>query len=63
LPVSNIAAVAAIALLGPGRYSLDAVFSVQLPEPAVAIAGAAAVAIGVGTAFGSRLAQAASPGS
>jgi putative oxidoreductase len=35
LPLTNIAATAAVAFAGPGRYSLDALFGISLPEPGV----------------------------
>ena len=33
LPLTNIAAALAVAGIGPGRYSLDALFGIRLPEP------------------------------
>jgi putative oxidoreductase len=55
--LSIIAAIAAIALAGPGTYSLDAVFGIRLPEPTVLIIGTAVTLIGVGVALGTRAPQ------
>ena len=52
--LSLIAAVAAIALTGPGAYSLDAALRLHLPEPVTLIAGTIAVLAGVGVALGTR---------
>ncbi len=46
-PLVNLAAALALALTGPGAYSLDAALKLSLPEPAVIIAGLAAVILGV----------------
>ena len=46
LPVTNIAAVLAVAAVGPGRYSLDALLGISLPEPLTfALFGAIALVI------------------
>ena len=50
LPVTNIAAALALALTGPGRFSVDSLFGIRLPRALVAvviIAEAVLVAIGV----------------
>lgn len=47
LPLTNIAAALAVALVGPGLYSLDALLGIQLPEPLTFIAGAVVVIVGV----------------
>jgi putative oxidoreductase len=52
-----IAAIAAIALAGPGAYSLDAVFGIHLPEPLTLIAGTILTVLGVGVALGTRTPQ------
>ena len=44
LPVTNIAIALALALGGPGRYSLDRAFGIRLPWSVVALAAAAATA-------------------
>jgi putative oxidoreductase len=55
-----LASVAAIALAGPGTYSLDQALSIHLPEPLTLLVGAAALLVGVGIALGTR-APAAAP--
>jgi len=52
-----IAAVAALALTGPGAYSLDAALHVHLPEPISLIGGTIALIIGVGVTLLSRSPQ------
>ncbi len=47
LPLTDIAAAVAVALVGPGLYSLDALFGIRLPEPYAFIAGLVLVVIGV----------------
>ena len=49
-----LAAVIAVALTGPGAYSLDAVLGVRIPEPAAIIVLAIATLAGVGVALFSR---------
>jgi len=52
--LSILAGIAAIALAGPGSYSLDAALRINMPEPLTLIAGTALVLIGVGVALGTR---------
>src|SRR3989442_11956905 len=52
--LSILAAIAAIALIGPGAYSLDSALRVYLPEPATLIVGTLLMLIGVGVALGTR---------
>ena len=52
-----IAAVAAIALTGPGAYSLDSALRIHLPEPAALIAGTIALIAGVAITLGTRSPQ------
>jgi putative oxidoreductase len=52
-----IAAVAALALTGPGAYSLDAALGFRLPEPISLIVGTIALIIGVAAALLSRRPQ------
>jgi putative oxidoreductase len=54
LPLVNLAAVAAVALAGPGRYALDSWFGIALPEPAIGIVGIVLVALGVAVSLLSR---------
>jgi putative oxidoreductase len=55
--VALIGAVAALALTGPGAYSLDAVLGVHLPEPISLIVGTVALIIGVAATLLSRSPQ------
>jgi len=53
--LSILAAIGAIALTGPGAYSLDAVLRIHfLPEPITLIVGTVLVLVGVGVALGTR---------
>jgi putative oxidoreductase len=52
-----IAAVAALALIGPGAYSLDTALRLHLPEPISLIAGTIALVIGVSATLLSRSPQ------
>lgn len=54
LPVTNLAAATALALTGPGSYSLDTFFGISLPEPGVAVAAAVLLVIGLVAAFAGR---------
>jgi putative oxidoreductase len=49
-----IGAIAAVALAGPGAYSLDAILGIHLPEPITLVAGTILTALGVGVALGTR---------
>ena len=49
-----LAAVAALALTGPGVYSLDQVFRIHLPEPASVLIGTIALIIGVAVTLVTR---------
>jgi putative oxidoreductase len=49
-----IAAVTALALTGPGAYSLDAALGIHLPEPVSLIVGTIALVIGVAATLLSR---------
>jgi hypothetical protein len=39
LPVINMGAALALAMTGPGRYSLDHILGIRVPRPVVALAG------------------------
>ena len=52
--LSILAAIAALALIGPGSASLDGAWRIHLAEPATLIALTIAVIAGVGAALGSR---------
>ena len=52
-----LAAVAALALTGPGAYSLDQAFGVHLPEPASVLIGTIALIIGVAVTLVTRSPQ------
>ena len=57
-----IAAAAAVAIAGPGAYSLDTALGIHLPEPVLLIVGTLATIAGVGVALGTRApAQATKP--
>ncbi len=45
-PLVNLAAALALALTGPGAYSLDAILKISLPEPAALIIGLVLVVLG-----------------
>ena len=55
--LSILAAITAIALAGPGAYSLDAALRIQLPEPVTLIVGTILLLVGVGVALGTRSPQ------
>jgi putative oxidoreductase len=57
LPLTNIAAAAAVAFAGPGRYSLDALLGISLPEPAVAIVFCLGAALTLIAGFAARAPQ------
>ncbi len=46
-PLINLAAALALALTGPGAYSLDAVMGIHLPQPATLLIGLALVILAV----------------
>lgn len=46
-PLINLTAALALALIGPGRYSLDAALGISLPEPVILVAGLVLVIMGV----------------
>jgi putative oxidoreductase len=54
VPFLYLASAVAVAITGPGRYSLDSLLGIALPEPVTGIAVAALVVLGVVTAFASR---------
>jgi putative oxidoreductase len=49
-----LATAAAIAIAGPGAYSLDAALRIQLPEPLILIVGTVATIAGVAVALATR---------
>ena len=52
--LSILAAVTALALTGPGSYSLDSLLRIHLPEPVTLVVGTLATLVGVGVALGTR---------
>ena len=57
LPVTNMAVASALALAGPGAYSLDRTFGIKIPWPVATLAFAATIG-GIGYALLSRPQQA-----
>src|SRR5262249_13878458 len=55
--LSILAAVTAVALTGPGAFSLDAALRIHLSEPLTLIAGTIALLVGVGIALATRTPQ------
>jgi putative oxidoreductase len=49
-----IGSVAALALTGPGTYSLDQALGIHLPEPLTLLVGTVALLVGVGATLGTR---------
>jgi putative oxidoreductase len=54
LPLTNLVVAVAVAVAGPGRYSLDYVLGINLPEPATGLILAALVVLGVIGSFAMR---------
>jgi putative oxidoreductase len=54
LPLTNLAAVAAVGLAGTGRYALDSWLGISLPEPAIGILGIVLVVLGVAVSLLTR---------
>jgi putative oxidoreductase len=52
-----LAAAVALALTGPGVYSLDQAFGIQLPEPASVLIGTIALIVGVAVTLATRSPQ------
>ena len=44
LPLTNLAVATALTLTGPGRYSLDEAFGIEVPRPIIALTAAGVVA-------------------
>jgi putative oxidoreductase len=57
LPLTNLAAVVAVGLIGPGRYSVDSALGISLPEPWTWIVVGLLVIIGVAVGLGTRSRQ------
>src|ERR1700736_676154 len=55
--LSLLAGVAAVALIGPGTYSLDHAFCIRFPEPATVIAATIALIVGVAATLLTRRPQ------
>jgi putative oxidoreductase len=55
--LSLIAAAVALALTGPGAYSLDSALGIHLPEPITLIVGTIALIVGVAVTLGTRSPQ------
>jgi putative oxidoreductase len=52
LPLAYLTTAVAVAIAGPGRYSLDATLGIQLPMPLSFIGGMVLVLLGVATVIG-----------
>ncbi len=52
--LSILAAVAALALIGPGTYSIDAALGIRFPEPVTLIVATVLLILGVGAALVTR---------
>ena len=55
--LSIVAAMLAVALAGPGAYSLDRLFGINFPEPSTIIVLAILTILGAGAALGTRTPQ------
>ncbi|MGA2111794.1 MAG: DoxX family membrane protein [Anaerolineales bacterium] len=53
-PLTNLAAALALALTGPGTYSLDGALGIRFPEPVTLIVGLVLVILGLLAAFASQ---------
>jgi putative oxidoreductase len=58
LPLINIAAAVAVAIAGPGRYSVDSALGISLPEPVTGAIFSVLTLLGVVIAFASRRSEA-----
>ncbi len=47
LPLTNLAVALAVAIAGPGAYSIDAILGIRLPEPLTLVGGLVLVILGV----------------
>jgi len=56
-PLVLLVTALALAISGPGAYSLDALLRLTVPEPATLIVGLAALALGTAVALGTRVPQ------
>jgi putative oxidoreductase len=54
LPLTNSAVAVAVAVAGPGRYSLDSLLGIHLPEPVTGVAVSVLVLLGLAVAFITR---------
>lgn len=57
-PLVNLLAALALAITGPGRWSVDAALGIALPAPATLIVGLVLVLLGIGGALATRAPQA-----
>ena len=61
-PLTNLAAALALALIGPGAYSLDAALGIALPQPITLLGGLILVLIGFAVAMSGPSRQASATG-
>jgi putative oxidoreductase len=57
LPITNMAAAVAVAIMGPGRFALDSWWGISPPEPLTGLVFALLTLLGVGVAFATRRRQ------
>ena len=57
LPLTYLIAALALAITGPGTYSLDSLLGIALPEPLTLVAGLVAVIVGVAIALLTQVRQ------
>jgi putative oxidoreductase len=62
-PLTNLTVALAVAMIGPGSYSIDGALGTSLPDPLALVGGVALVILGVLAAFASQARHPAAPSS